>query len=332
VDTHTHAKPSNTGPTVDGAASEEAGRRSLAECATAEHPSLPERRAEGRRLLLSLVLTLGVVLLEILGGLWSGSLALLSDAGHVVTDAVALVLSLATVWIAMRPADAKRTFGYYRFEILSALLNGVILLPISAGIAIEAWHRFREPHEIHPLPMIGVAAIGLVVNAGQFVLLRRSQSMNVRAAMLHALFDAMSALGVMAAGAVLLLTGWRWVDPVASVFISAVIVLGAFRLMRDAVNVLLEAVPAHLDLAEVFRAVAGVDGVVEVHDLHIWTLTSQIHALSAHLVVQTTTSADNDALLTRVRSMLCDRFDIDHVTLQIESHAHAHSAAHSRAH
>jgi cobalt-zinc-cadmium efflux system protein len=293
VDTHAHAKPRKILPEVDRAASEEAGRRGLAECATAQHPSLPERRAEGRRLVFSLILTLGIVVLEILGGLWSGSLALLSDAGHVVTDAVALALSLATVWIAMRPADAKRTFGYYRFEILSALLNGAILLPISAGIAFEAWRRFREPHEIHPLPMIGIAAIGLVVNAGQYVLLRRSKSMNVRSAMLHAMSDALSAMGVMIAGVVLLLTGWRWVDPVASILISVVIVFGAFRLIRDAVNVLLEAVPAHLDLAEVFRAVAGVEGVVEVHDLHIWTLTSEIHALSAEVADWTTRWADS---------------------------------------
>jgi cobalt-zinc-cadmium efflux system protein len=272
-----------------------------------------------------LALTLGVVGLEVAGGFWSGSLALLSDAGHVLTDAFALTLSLATVWITTRPADLKRTFGYYRFEILCALLNGAILLPISVGIAVEAWHRFRSPPEIHALPMIAVAALGLVINSSMFLILRRSKSMNVRAAMLHVASDAMSATGVIIAGCLLLLTGWRWVDPLTSVCIAAVIVYGAFRLIRDSVNVLLEAVPAHLDLADVFRAVQGIDGVVAVHDLHIWTLSSQIYALSAHLVVRPATVAENDAILTRVQSLLCDRFNIDHSTLQIESQTYAHA-------
>jgi cobalt-zinc-cadmium efflux system protein len=323
VDTHGQAVATKAAPS--SGLDEEARRQSLAECTTAGHANAPERRDEGRRLLASLILTLGVVGLETAGGLWSGSLALLSDAGHVMTDAVALVLSLATVWITTRPADVKRTFGYYRFEILCALVNGAILLPISGGIAFEAWRRFRSPHEVHPLPMMGIATLGLIINAAMYLLLRRARSMNIRAAMLHVASDALSALGVIVAAGVLFVMGWKWVDPVASVCIAGVIVFGAVRLIRESVNVLLEAVPAHLDLAEVFTAVKGVDGVVEVHDLHIWTLSTRIYALSAHLVVSPAGAVDNDAILSRVQSLLCDRFDIGHSTLQIESQSYAHA-------
>lgn len=282
-----------------------------------------DRRSDRRRLLAALICTLPIIGLEVVGGLWTGSLALLSDAGHMVTDAAALLLSLAAVWVATRPADVKRTYGYYRFEILCALVNGAVLVPISVGIVVEAIRRFPAPPEVRPVPMIAIAAVGLLANGLVYLVLRRSRSMNVRGALLHVAADAASSVGVVAAGLLILATGWRWVDPAVSVAIAAVIVVSAFRLMREAVDVLLEAVPAHLDLAEVLRAIEAVDGVAEVHDLHIWTLSSAIHALSAHLVVKPASVGQNDAILARVQAMLRERFAIEHATLQIESSSFA---------
>ncbi len=309
------ARGSHTGGDLDA----------LDSCASAAWAVAPERLADRRRLAAAFGLTLVILGLEVAGGLWTGSLALLSDAGHMLTDAVALLLSLAAVWVTTRPADVKRTFGYYRFEILCALLNGAILIPVSVGIAIEAYRRFRDPPQVDALPMMGIAAAGLFANGAVFWLLRRSQGMNVRGAMLHVVTDALSSFGVIAAGAILWATGWRWVDPVASIAIAAIIVIGAIRLIREAVDVLLEAVPRHLDLASVLEAMQGVDGVTAVHDLHIWTLSSKLIALSAHLVVRPAPVDENDRLLGRVQALLMDRFGIDHATLQIESRTFAHA-------
>jgi cobalt-zinc-cadmium efflux system protein len=248
----------------------------------------------------------------------------MSDAGHMVTDISALVLSLLALWFAGRPANVKKTYGYYRLEILSALANGVILLGITAVIAFEAYHRFRAPQPIKLGPMVMVAGIGLAANLCAMAFLHRSESISVRGAFLHVVGDALASLGVIVGAGVMFWTGWLVIDPLISIGISLVIVFGAFRLVRDAVDVLLEAVPAHVDLDAVRQLMARVRGVTAVHDLHVWTISSGIYALSAHLVVLDPMVCNNDEILSAVKHELFDRFGIDHTTIQIESETYAH--------
>ena len=283
-----------------------------------------ERAADKRRLLFALGLTAIIALAEAVGGWWTGSLALLSDAGHMFTDISAMALSLLALWWAGRPPSGSKTYGYYRMEILSALANGVLLLGITAVILYEAWQRFRAPQPVQLGPMAVVSAVGLVSNLAALGFLHRSHSMNVRGAFLHVLGDTLSSVGVLAGAGIMALTGAWVVDPLISVLISAVIVVGAFRLVRDAVDVLLEAVPAHVDMAAVKQILLDVEGVTAVHDLHVWTISSGLYALSAHLVVRNPMTCNNDQILGTVKHALFDRFGIDHTTIQIESETYAH--------
>ncbi|MGC4113446.1 MAG: cation diffusion facilitator family transporter [Myxococcales bacterium] len=282
-----------------------------------------ERQKDRRRLLGTLVLTLAMMVFEAIGGWASGSLALLSDAGHMLTDAAALLLAALALWFAGRPADLKRTYGFFRLEILSALVNGLTLIGIALLIGWEAYQRITSPQPIKAGLMLVVAVVGLAVNLAGLALLSRSKNMNVRAAFLHVLGDALSSVGVIAAGAVAFFTGWTLLDPILSIAIALIIAFGAVSLLRQAVHVLLEAVPEHIDLVEVFGAMKSVAGVAEVHDLHVWTISHSLHALSAHLVCNATVQ-DRDELLTAARTVLRERFGIDHATLQIESEAFAH--------
>lgn len=283
-----------------------------------------ERRKDRGRLIGALAVTSIIALAEAVGGYLSNSLALLSDAGHMLADVSALALSLLALWFAGKPATVKKTYGYYRLEILSALANGVVLLGITVLIALEAWRRLRSPAEIKLGPMAGVAAVGLVANLVALSLLHRSHSMNVRGAFLHVAGDALSSVGVLLGAALIWRTGWPWVDPAISLLIAVVIVAGAFRLVRDAVDVLLEAVPSHVDMEAVKGILVRVPGVTAVHDLHVWSISSGIYALSAHLVVLDPMVCNNDQILSAVKHELFDRFGIDHTTIQIESETYAH--------
>ena len=273
----------------------------------------------------ALVLTVGIAVLEAVGGWMTHSLALLSDAGHMLTDVSALVLALLALWFAGRPADPRRTYGYVRLEILSALVNGVLLLGITVLIVVEAIARLEAPPEVHLLPMAIVATIGLLANLGALAFLHRSHTLSAQAAFLHVLGDALSSVGVILGAGVMALTGWRWVDPALSLGISVVIVIGSWRLLRDAVDVLLEAVPSHVDLQAVRELLERAAGVVAVHDLHVWTLSSGLYALSAHLVVLDPMVCNNDQILSAVKHTLLERFGIDHTTIQIESETYAHA-------
>ncbi|WP_430384117.1 cation diffusion facilitator family transporter [Archangium violaceum] len=283
-----------------------------------------ERRKDRTRLLFALALTGTIAVAEAVGGYITNSLALMSDAGHMLTDISALGLSLLALWFAGKPADLKKTYGYYRMEILSALLNGVLLLGITGVIVVEAWERFRAPAEVRLGPMAVVATIGLLANLGALGFLHQTHSMNVRGAFLHVLGDALSSVGVLVGAAVMWLTGWYVIDPIISVVISVVIVVGALRLVRDAVDVLLEAVPSHVDMSVVKELLLKVQGVRDVHDLHVWTIASGMYALSAHLVVADPMVCNNDEILSAVKHELFDRFGIDHTTIQIESETYAH--------
>lgn len=283
-----------------------------------------ERRKDRRRLLFALGLTATIMVAEAIGGFLTNSLALLSDAGHMLTDVSAMILSLLALWFAGRPADLKKTYGYYRMEILSALLNGVLLLLITAFILMEAWQRVRTPAPVELGPMALVAGVGLVANLAALAFLHQTHSMNVRGAFLHVLGDTLSSVGVLVGAGVMWWTGWYVVDPIISVLISVIIVVGAIRLVKDAVDVLLEAVPAHVDLEQVRSLMAKVPGVQAVHDLHVWTISSGMYALSAHLVVADPMVCNNDDILSAVKHDLFDRFGIDHTTIQIESESYAH--------
>ncbi len=296
---------------------EEHGSNLGAHPGTAHSAPADGRGEVSRRLGWVLALTAVFTVAEVVGGLLSGSLALLADAGHMFSDVAALGLSLFAIRLARRPPTERRTYGYARFEILAALVNGATLLVVAGLIVVEAWERVREPVEIDGPVMLGVAALGLLVNvAAAFVLHGHAHdNLNVRGAYLHVLGDLLGSVGTIAAGTVVLLTGWTPADPIISVVIAVLILASAWNLVREATDVLLESVPGHLDLTEILAELETIDGLEEVHDVHVWTLTSGFVALSAHGVVDD--PAEHTRILEDVRERM-GRFGIEHVTFQIE--------------
>jgi cobalt-zinc-cadmium efflux system protein len=271
-----------------------------------------------RRLAVTLVLAGGYMVAEVVGGLLTNSLALLADAGHMLSDVAALGLSLFALWFASRPATPQRSYGYYRAEILAALVNGATLIAIAIFIIVEAYRRLRHPAEVQGALMMGIAAGGLVVNLiGLWILnAGKSESLNVRGAWLHVLTDALGSVGAIVAGLLIWLLGWDWIDPAVSVLIALLVVYSSWSLLQESVGVLMEWAPRGLDVDEVRNAMVAVHGVAAVHDLHVWTITSGMDALSAH--VQAADGACSRALLKALRGQLHERFGIEHVTLQIE--------------
>lgn len=280
-------------------------------------------RARSRRLLLAaILLTASVLAVEVIGGLIANSLALLSDAGHVLTDLLALILSYTAFVIAARPANAKKSFGYYRIEILAALLNGAILLVIAGAILRESFLRFAVPEPVRTAPMVLAAGAGFVGNLIAMLVLSSGRSnLNVRGAFLHVLGDTLSSIVVLAAGFIMMATGWSHVDAVAGGVIAVVIVIGAVRLLKESADILLEACPVDIDGSAVEAKILKLPEVRAVHDLHIWSITSGMHALSGHIVVRPEGAASTDDLLGRLQGLLRDEFDITHTTLQIETEA-----------
>jgi cobalt-zinc-cadmium efflux system protein len=281
------------------------------------HRGLVSRGAESQRLKWVLIITALFMVAEIVGGLLSGSLALLADSGHMFTDAAAIGLSLFAMRIAQRPPNTKRTFGYVRLEILAALVNGATLLAIAGLIVFEAWQRLRNPVVIDGTIMLSVAALGLAVNvAGAFLLHSHAHdNLNVRGAYLHVLGDLLGSVGAIAAGIIVLTTGWTPADPIISVVIALLILFSAWKLVREATDVLLESVPSHVDMDGVLAALASIDGLDDVHDVHVWTLTSGFVAISAHGVIDD--PIEHSRVLTEVRKLMASH-GIDHVTFQIE--------------
>jgi cobalt-zinc-cadmium efflux system protein len=267
----------------------------------------------------TLALTAGVCLIDAAGAWWTGSLALAAEAAHMLTDAAGVALALFAIWIAARPATPAKTFGYYRAEILAALVNALVLLGVAALILAEAWERIVRPHRVQGGPMLAIAALGLAVNVGCAWLLHAGAktSLNVRAAYLEVLGDALSSLGVLVAAVVVTATGWPIIDPVMSAVIALFIVPRTLRLLRQAVNVLLEGTPAHLTLSEIEAAMTDIRGVRRIHDLHVWTLTSGRHAMSAHVVVDDV--GESERLLSTLHAVLHARFGLDHTTIQLET-------------
>ena len=264
-------------------------------------------------------LSASFMVVQVVVGWWTNSLALLADAAHLFVDAVGVGLSLLAVWFAERPATAEKTYGYYRVEILAALVNGVVLCVLAIAILVEAWERLRVPHEVSAGPVLVVAVAGLGVNLLAAWLLHAGagESLNVRGAYLEVLGDALSSAAVIVAAAVILVTGWTTADALASAAIGFLILPRTLALLKQAVNVLLEGVPAHLDLGEIETALRGVPGVKRVHDLHVWTLTSGREAMSAHVEVEPGTRPDR--ILDELHVVLHARFGIDHTTIQVET-------------
>ncbi len=282
------------------------------------HDAGGSRRAQRRRLALTLTLTSLYMGAEVVGGLLTGSLALLADAGHMLADAGALALSLFALWLAEQPAPADRTYGYYRMEILAALANGAALVAVAAGLFLEAVERLGAPTEVLGAPMMAIAAGGLLVNGAGLAILHagRGQSLNVRGAWLHVMSDALGSVGAITAGGLIWAFDWRWADPAATIAIGALIVRSAWALLREAVAVLMEGAPGHIDVDEVRSALRETPEVESVHDLHVWTITSGIVALSCHVCAADDVSQRE--LLERLQELLRTRFGIDHVTIQIE--------------
>jgi cobalt-zinc-cadmium efflux system protein len=272
-----------------------------------------------RRLLASLGLAVAAMLAEAVGGLWTGSMALLADAGHMLSDVTALSLSLLAVGLAQRPRSPQQTYGHHRTEILAALANGALLVAVSISIAIESVGRLGRPTEILAGPMLAIAAFGLAVNLAALALLwsGRHHHLGVRGAWLHVASDALGSVGAIAAGALVLAFGWTFADPIASLLISGLVLWSAFALLREAVGVLMEWAPPHLDVQEIERAIRGLPGVTAVHDLHVWTIASGMVAFSGHVVAGD--DRDPRKLLQDVCDLLHDRFGISHSTIQIET-------------
>jgi len=273
------------------------------------------------RLWVVFALSASFMVVQVVVGWWTNSLALLADAAHLFVDAAGVGLSLFAVWFAERPATAEKTYGYYRVEILAALVNGVVLCVLAIAILVEAWDRLGVRHEVSAGPVLVVAVAGLGVNLLAAWLLHAGagESLNVRGAYLEVLGDALSSAAVIVAAAVILVTGWTAADALASAAIGLLILPRTFALLKQAVNVLLEGVPAHLDLAEIETALRGVPGVKRVHDLHVWTLTSGREAMSVHVEVEPGTPPDR--ILDELHVVLHARFGIDHTTIQVETSA-----------
>ena len=258
------------------------------------------------------------MVLEIVGGLLANSLALLADAGHMFSDAAALGLSLGAVVLAQRPATSQRTYGFHRAEILAALTNGAALLVLSALIAREAWERLSEPPEVKGGLMLAVACGGLLINLANLRILSggREHNLNVRGAWLHVMADALGSVGAICAGAAIYFFDWRWADPVASFLIAALVLYSAWGLVRETLDVLMEGVPKGISIDEVTAALEALPDVLDVHDLHVWSLTSGRNIATTHLVIPE--DADHQSVIDGANRMLAERFAIQHTTIQVE--------------
>jgi len=275
---------------------------------------------QGATLKKALALTCVILAVELAGGVISHSLALLSDAGHVFTDVFALGLAWFAVEQARRPADRRRSYGYQRVSILAALVNSVALIVIVIAIAIEAVRRLANPEPVQGVVVIVAALVGIAINAYVVLGLRgHGRNLNLRAALLHVTGDIGASAGVVVAGAVILLTGWLYIDPILSLGIAALIAFGAWRIVRETVNLLLEGTPPEINLADVATEIKATQHVTGMHDLHVWALSSDAMALSVHVVLEECPLGEAEHVVRDLESRLCERFDIGHTTIQVES-------------
>ena len=285
-----------------------------------------------RRLVIVLAITAGVVVIQVIGGIVTNSLALLADAGHMFTDVAGVSLALIAVSFAARPATPDRTFGYYRVEILAAVVNAMLLVAVAVFIFWQAWQRWSDPPEVEGGLMLVFAVIGVIANlVGLFVLRGgATESLNIRGAYLEVLGDTLGSAAVIVAAIIITTTGWTRVDVIASVLVAFMILPRTWSLLREAIDVLLEATPRGVDMAEVRRHILEVDGVLDAHDLHAWTITSGLPVLSVHVVVEDATLNDQGGarVLDRLGQCLGEHFDVEHCTFQLEPVGHIDHEAH----
>lgn len=276
--------------------------------------------ATGRVLRWSLVATVAFVAVEFIAGLEARSLALLSDAGHNLTDALALLLAWFACNLESRPADEVKTYGYHRAGVLAASVNALTLVALSVWIFYESWQRLRQPEPVQEIVMISVAALGLVVNTGIMWGLRsaRRSDINVRSAFVHMLGDALGSIAIIIGAVVIRHTGWDRVDPLLSIIIGGLIVWSAWDIIKESLNILLEGLPRGLNFTEVASSIRGVEGVLDVHDLHIWSLGSSTHALSCHVLIDDVPPSASNCILRCMNHLLEERFHIRHTTVQFE--------------
>jgi cobalt-zinc-cadmium efflux system protein len=290
-----------------------------------------------KRFIISITLTVLILVAEVIGGIWTGSLALLSDAAHVFMDIFALGLSFLALRLSALPADDRHTYGYHRLEVLAALVNGVSLLAIALGIFWEGYQRWQAPVQVRSVELLIIAVIGLIVNlVVAFVLGGHShgeehdhahtseghahaqEDLNLHSAYLHVVGDAISSVGVIVAAVVIMLTGLEWVDPLVSVLIGGLILLSSYRVMRSSLHILIEGVPVGMSIQGVADVIGKVPGVQEIHDLHVWSICSGNVALSAHLVLDDHGTQETRVLMAQVKQKLLSEFDIEHTTIQLD--------------
>jgi len=287
-----------------------------------------------KRFILSFIVTAIILAGEVAGGIFTGSLALLSDAAHVLMDVLALVLSYAALRLASLPSDDRHTFGFHRLEVLAALVNGISLGGIAVGIFIEAWRRWQTPTDVKSVEMLIIAAIGLVLNLAVVFILKggihhqhaheqgehkHPEDLNVRSAFLHVLGDAAASVGVILAALIILKTGWTWVDPVMSVLIGLLIMVSAWRVLRSSVHILIEGVPEGIKLPQVAETICATPGVASLHDLHVWNICSMNVALAAHVILKSDSMKARVDVMSKLKARLA-RLGIEHTTIQFEQH------------
>ena len=284
-----------------------------------DHSHTRGHGASHRILMVAIVLILGFALVEGLGGWWAGSLALLSDAGHMASDALSLGIATFAAWLALKPPSYKHTYGLGRAEVLAAGISSLLLLAISIIVIVEAIHRFQMPPAVKGGPVMLFAGLGVVVNLFvAWILVRGKRTLNIRAALLHVLGDLLGSVAALLSGAVIYFTGWLPIDPLLSIFIGLLIMLASVRLLRESMQILMEGVPHHVNVTQVSHTMSQLNGVKAIHDLHIWTLSSGSIALSAHVDVQDLTKWEKT--LIELKHSLKKEYHIEHVTLQPEPH------------
>ena len=280
-----------------------------------------------RALLLGFFITTGFMIVEAIGGLLTNSLALLSDSGHMLSDALSLGVAVLAIKMGERVADYERTYGYKRMEILAAFINGIMLIAISVAILTEAYERLRQPAEIASAGMLGIAVTGLIVNLAVAFVLHKGdteENLNVRAAFLHVLGDLLGSIGAIVAAFLILAFGWDWADPVASGIVSILILFSGIRVTKDTVHVLMEGTPKNVDIEQVIATIKGIPGIISLHDLHIWTITNGQYALSCHVVVNKEVSFPDSQLILRTVEEKLKSEGIHHITIQLENEDHQH--------
>jgi cobalt-zinc-cadmium efflux system protein len=277
----------------------------------------------GRKLLYGIILSITILIVEIIGGLLSNSLALLSDAGHVLTDIFALGLSWYGVRQAMRPANHLMTFGYHRVGVIIAILNALSIFAIAGFILFEAYHRFQQVEEVNSPLMAGIAAVGLAANVVVVLWLRHEKrgNINVRSAFWHALSDALASIGVIIGGLVIFLTGQYWVDPLVSVIISLIILGSAWSILREGLRVILEATPKDVDVRAMITTIKQIEGVEDVHDVHVWSISSDLRAMNGHILIDDISTSKAALIREEIEQVVLEKYQISHTTLQLESTA-----------